>query len=135
MGKSHGDWWEAVKELPDTNRFVAHEPETPRYARARQKLRYLLRKAVYLGISHTSRGDDGRIEIAVWAAPDQGRGPGYYGCFRLFVESGVVTGAVLFCFYDGTEKSPRLSSLQDAQAFARANGFVEETENEIDDQD
>ena len=130
MGEMHTTWWEAVKTLPDTHRFVAHEPETPRYARARQKLRYLMRKGEYLG-SSSAPPDEGRIEIAVWAPPDQGRGPGYYGCFRLFIEDGVTTGAVLFCFYDGTESSPSLSTLQDARAFARANGFVKEADDGI----
>jgi len=126
----HTDWWEAVKDLPAGHRFVTHEPETRRYARARQKLRYLIREGVCLGSSGPPESD-GRIEIAVWAPPDQRRGPGYYGCFRLFLESAVVTGAVLFCFYDGTESSPSLSSLQDAQAFAQANGFVKEAGDEI----
>ena len=126
----HDSWWEAVKGLPETHRFVAHEPETPRYARARQKLRYLIRKGEYLGSTGVPE-DEGWVEIAVWAPPEQGRDPGYYGCFRLFIEDGVVTGAVLFCFYDGTESSPSLSTLQEAQAFARANGFLKETDNEI----
>ena len=105
-----------MRELPATHRFVAHEPETPRYARARQKLRYLLREGVYLGTADLADWRSGRLEIAVWAPPGQGRGPGYYGCFRLFLEGWLVTGAVLFCFYDGTESSPRLATLQDAQA-------------------
>ena len=36
MGRLHIDWWETVKELSSRHRFVAHEPETPRYARARR---------------------------------------------------------------------------------------------------
>ena len=127
MGEMHDDWWEVVKELPAAHRFVAHEPETPRYARARQKLRYLIREGVYLGFI-SAPGERSRIEIAVWAPPEQ-RGPGYYGCFRLFIEDSIATGAVLFCFYDGTESSPSLPTLQDAQAFARANGFVKESDD------
>ena len=132
MGKMHSSWWEAVKGLPETHRFVAHEPETPRYARARQKLRYLIRNGAYLGSSDASE-DEGRIEIAVWAPPTQGRGPGYYACFRLFIDAGVALGAVLFCFYDGTESSPSLSTLQDASAFAQANGFAREIDDGIQD--
>ena len=130
MGRLHIDWWETVKGLPSRHRFVAHEPETPRYARARQKLRYLMREGIYLG-SIGTHGVESRIEIAVWAPPDQRRGPGFYGCFRLFIEDAVTTGAVLYCFYDGTESSPSLSTLQDAQAFARANGFEKETDDGI----
>ena len=66
-------------------------------------------------------------EIAVWAPSGYGSGPGYYCCFRLFIDAEVATGAVLFCLYDGTESSPALSTLEAAQAFARENGFVEET--------
>ena len=100
MGRLHIDWWETVKELPSRHRFVAHEPETPRYARARQKLRYLMREGNYLG-SIGTHGVESRIEIAVWAPPDQRRGPGFHACFRLFIEDAVTTGAVLYCFYDG----------------------------------
>ena len=52
----------------------------------------------------------------------------------LLIEGSVATGALLFCFYDGTESSPGLSTLQDAQAFARANGFVKEADDAIQDQ-
>jgi hypothetical protein len=62
---------------------------------------------------------DWRIEIAVWAPSAQGLGPGYYACFRIFIEDGIATTAVLFCFYDGNESSPNLSTLQDAQALHR----------------
>lgn len=34
-----------------------------------------------------------------------------------------VEAAVLFCFYDGTEKSPGFKSAQSAREFAHANGF------------
>jgi hypothetical protein len=70
-------------------------------------------------------GADSPIEIAVWA-PSDSRGTGYYCCFRLFVEDGVTTGAVLYAFYDGTESSPGFPTPQEARAFAQANGFVEE---------
>ena len=128
----HYSWWDAVRQLPSSHRFVSHEPETPRYAGARQKLRYLIREGVYLGSTGVAAGGD-VLEIAVWAPSDQGRGHGYYGCFRLFVEDGVTTGAVLFCFYDGTESSPGLATLQEALAYARDNGFAEEEGNGAQD--
>ena len=71
------NWWDAVKQLSAAHRFVDHQPETPRYARARQKLPYLIREGVYLGCSHREPSDD-RVEIAVWAPPAEGKGPGYY---------------------------------------------------------
>ncbi len=127
MGNLHETWWDAVKQLPATHRFVAHEPETPRYARARQKLRYVVREGIYLGSTSQSE-DDEQTEIAVWA-PSARRGAGYYCCFRLFIEEGVTTGAVLYSFYDGTESSPGFSTLQDALAFAQANGFTKERDD------
>jgi len=59
MGRTHTDWWKAVRELPPAHRYV-------------------------------------------------------------------VTAAVLFCFYDGSESSPDLSTLQDAWAFAQASGFAKD---------
>ena len=132
MSETQITWWAAVKELPDTHRFVAHEPETPRYARARQKLRYLLRHGKYLGCNE-DRLADARVEIAVWAPPDSGTKAGYCCCFRLFVDDGIATGAVLFCLYDGTDASPAIVSVEQARAFARSNGFSEEAEHGIAD--
>jgi len=42
-------------------------------------------------------------------------------------------GAVLFCFYDGTEFSPGLSTLQEALAFAQVSGFVKDANDEPHD--
>ncbi len=122
-------WWDAVTQLSAAHRFIEHQPETPRYARARQKLPYLIREGVYLGCSHRVPPDD-RVEIAIWAPPADGKGPGYYCCFRLYLEDDMVMYASLFCFYDGTESSPSLSNLHEAEAYARANQFAKETDNE-----
>ncbi len=124
MSKSRDTWWAAVGQLSASQRFVAHEPETPRYARARQKLRLVLRTGEYLGCLNPSDADH-LMEIAVWSPPER-RGAGYYCCFRLFLDDGMVTSAVMFAFYDGTESSPGLSTIEEARAFAQANGFVEE---------
>ncbi len=116
------DWLGEIQRLPRSWRAVQHEPETPRYARARAKLEYILREAVYLGTRKPERGLDA-IEIAVWARPGHGRGFGYYCCFRLFLDKGTVSWAVLFCFYDGTEGSPGFKSVDTARAYARSHGF------------
>ena len=71
------------------------------------------------------------VEIAIWAPPDGGRGPGFYGCFRLFVDDGVTTGATLFCFYDGTESSPGFSSASEAYAYAQDHGFTREIQDDV----
>ncbi len=128
MGEMH-NWWDAVKQLSAAHRFVDHQPETSRYARARQKLPYLIREGVYLGYSHRIPSDD-RVEIAIWAPPADGKGPGYYCCFRLYLEDDMVIYASLFCFYDGTESSPSLRNLHEAEAYARANQFAKEADNE-----
>lgn len=128
MGETHS-WWDAVNQLSAAHRFVDHQPETPRYIRARQKLSYLIREGVYLGCAHRVPSDD-RVEIAVWAPPADGKGPGYYCCFRLYLEDDVVTYASLFCFYDGTESSPSLSNLHEADAYARANQFSKKADDE-----
>lgn len=113
---------EEIQGLPRTRRAVQHEPETPRYARARAKLEYVVREAVYLGTRGAEREPEA-VEIAVWARPGHGQGFGYYCCFRLFLDKGTVRWAVLFCFYDGTEGSPGFKSVDAARAYARSHGF------------
>ncbi|MDA0746934.1 MAG: hypothetical protein O2954_10470 [bacterium] len=122
------DWLKEIEKLSPRQRAVQHEPETPRYAHARGKLRYLIASGRYLG---ERRVENRRweIEIAVWAPPERKRNPGYYGCFRIYFKGNEVIFAVLFCFYDGTEGSPGFRSLESARAYARSEGFTGE-ENE-----
>lgn len=115
------DWLDDIGALPARAVFVMHEPTTPRYGRAQAKLRYLLRESQVVG--HRDADYPGAIEIAAWA-PSPSGGVGYYSCFRLFLGSDrEVIAAVLFCFYDGTEKSPGFKSFRSAQEFADAHGF------------
>ncbi len=116
------DWLDEVRRLPADRIFVLHNPPTPRYGRAQAKLGYLLKGSTYLGLRPHESGVD-RVEVALWAPNPEGRGHGYYACLRLFMERGVVSAAMLFCFYDGTEKSPGMRSLMSALEFARLNGF------------
>jgi hypothetical protein len=51
------------------------------------------------------------------------RGPGLYSCMRLFLAGETV--ALLFCFHDGTEKSPGLRSMWAARTYAKSKGFEE----------
>ena len=102
--------------------FVQHHPPTPRYGRAQTKLSYLLREAILLGIKREPRTPS-RLEIAIWTRPPTGRGFGYYACFRLFFERAQLVAALLFCFYDGTERSPGFKSIDAATVFASQNGF------------
>lgn len=115
-------WLKAIRALPASRRAVQHQPETPRYARARTKLRYVLERGTFLG-ARQSELHQGAVEIAVWAPPGHGRGPGYYCCFRIFHQRDHEHFALLFCFYDGTEGSPGFKSVGSARIFANANGF------------
>ena len=118
----HVDWLHEIRALPASRRAVQHQPETPRYARARAKLRYVLECGIYLG-GRQSTHHRKAAEIAVWAPPGHGRGPGYYGCFRIYHPPGEAPFALLFCFYDGTEGSPGFKSVEQTRAFATDNGF------------
>jgi hypothetical protein len=116
------DWLARLRNLGPDQVFVQHRPPTPRYGRAQAKLSYLLREAILLGVKH-ERGTRSRVEIAIWTRPPTGRGFGYYACFRLFFEGTELIAALLFCFYDGTERSPGFKSVDAAIVFASHNGF------------
>ena len=115
-------WLEQVRALPRDRRIVQHEPETARYDRARLRLEYLLEASSVLGVRP---GDTpGAAEIAMWAPPPNGHGPGFYSCLRAYAdESKQVMFAVLFCFWDGTEGSRGFRSTEVAQAYAHSEGF------------
>jgi len=85
----------------------------------------MLSRSVPLGVRAGEAGISVAVEVALWASPPTGRGYGFYSCFRLLREAGVVTAAVLFCFYDGTERSPGFRTESAAQSFARSQGFQE----------
>jgi hypothetical protein len=116
------DWLDVLRKLDGADRvFVRHEPTTPRYVRAGQKLTYVLRDAVVLG---THPGEQpGTIEVAAWARSPTGKGSGFYCCFRIEFEDSTPVEATLFCFYDGTEGSVTTKTHEAAEALARANNF------------
>jgi len=126
------DWLASLQVLTPEQIYVHHVPVTPRYGRAAQKLRYLLRASSALGQRASAHRDAEAVEIATWAPP-QGRGHGYYACFRIFIEKGEPSVAVLFSFYDGTDKSPGFKSMAAAQAYAATQGF-EKTDEQDDRQ-
>ncbi len=116
------NWLERIRKLSPRQRAVQHQPETPRYSRARSKFRYVVDRGRYLGERRVGKRRR-EIEIALWAPPGQGRGPGYYCCFRIYFKGDDVISAVLFCFYDGTEGSPGFRSVESARAYAHSEGF------------
>jgi hypothetical protein len=106
-----------LRTLPSHAIDVIHEPMTPRYARAMQMRMWLARSGIIVGqkkISHQAK------EVAVWLENPIGRKrAGLYACFRIYYsEKKGAVSATLFCFYDGTEQSPVILSLQSAQALA-----------------
>lgn len=119
------DWILALRAVPPEWCIVSHQPETPRYARARQKLRHLVHGSELVG----HQVDLERVrthQIAVWAAPHSRRDPGYHDCFRITLDQhGAPDRAVLFCFYDGSDRSPSFRSAEAARAFALNQGFKE----------
>lgn len=120
------DWLALLRGIPEERRLVMHEPETPRYRQARMRLRYIVDSAEYLGMQCDPERERA-VLVAVWAPPGHGRGAGYYCCFRIFFgEDGMPTFAVMYCFYDGTERSVSLKSLSAARAYARRHRFLPE---------
>ena len=120
------DLWTQAVRLPRRLFFVLHEPETERYARAREYLKFLKESGKLLGQRIPADEIDG-LEVALWAPPPDGRGPGFYFCVRLYFDEGKVSLARLFCFYDGSERSPGFRTLDAAGAFASSNGFMQVT--------
>ena len=116
------DWFSALCSLPPTCRAVRHRPLTPRYARASQKLAYIIDSCQFLGQQPDPERRHAML-VAVWAPPSTGRGSGYYACFRIRFSKDNATSAILYCFYDGTDGSPPLKSAESASHFARKHGF------------
>lgn len=119
------DWLDELQGLPIGRVVVEHAPRTPRYDRASAKLRYLLTHSCYLGARPTEPSSETSVEVALWAPNPTGRGPGFYSCVRLFHREGRATSALLFAFYDGTERSVGLKSCGAARFYAYQRGFRE----------
>ena len=117
------DWLGALRELPLDLVSVAHQPMTPRYSRALNKRIYLLREGIQLG--ERSADYKQAIEIALFEEnPNGNKNSGFYACVRIFLdEKRSVLSAVIFCFYDGTEKSPGFKSVEAALKYALEGGF------------
>jgi len=117
------DWLGSLRKLPLDLVSVAHQPITPRYSRALDKRIYLLREGVLLG--ERSTGYKQAVEVAIFAEnPNGNKKPGYYACLRIFLdEKKAVSSAVVFCFYDGTERSPGFKSVDSALKYALEGGF------------
>lgn len=119
------DWTLALRTVPSERCVVSHQPETPRYARARQKLRHLVHGSILVGYQQDAERER-TWHIAVWAAPLSRRDPGYFACFRLLLnKTGAPDRAVLYCFYDGADRSPSFRTPEAARAYALAQGFRE----------
>lgn len=117
------DWLGSLRAMPLDLVGVSHEPMTFRYSRAFDKRLYLLREGILLGVRSASYKQS--LEIALFAEHPNGNSKhGYYACFRIFLsDENSVLSAVLFCFYDGTEKSPGFKKRDAASKYALEGGF------------
>lgn len=117
------DWLELLRALGADSVEVKHTPLTERYQRAAKNRHYILRNATVLGeraitLPHT-------FEVALWCPhPEGARRPGYYVCIRVRIQGkDLVTDAILFCFYDGTDGKPGFRSCEKASTYAHDQGF------------
>ena len=112
-----------LQALPPEAVDVVHEPMTERYFRASDKRKLIIKTGIFLG---TRRAEAiNAQELAMWMPnPSGGRRCGYYANFRLFYSAeGEPLSATLYCFYDGTHKSPCLRTQGSAHAYAKSEGF------------
>ncbi len=123
------NWKQILQQLTPDACFVEHHPLTPRYERAANKIEYLLENALVLGVREADSKQAGCREIAIWAPEPTRRRDGYYACFRVFLDDGAPSFAVLYCFYDGTDRSPGLRSAETATAYALSQGFRDEVQD------
>jgi hypothetical protein len=123
------NWKHVLRDLPLDACIVEHQPFTTRYQRANSKLEYLLEHAEVLGARDSERPISSCAEIAVWAPEPTKRRPGYYACFRIYLEDSHPVFAVLYCFYDGRDQSPGFRSVEAATSFAVAQGFRHEDQD------
>jgi hypothetical protein len=88
-------------------------------------LPYLIRKSTLVGHAPDSETDRAWL-IALWAPHPEGRRrPGFYSCFRMHLDDDDQPfAALLYCFYDGRDDSPKISSIFSARALASQNGFT-----------
>ena len=112
-----------LRKLPPETVDVWHKPMTERYFRAVIKRKMIIKDGIFLGTRQPEAKK--AKEIAIWLQNPSGRKRcGYYTNFRFFYSTkGEPLSAVLFCFYDGTDKSPCFRTLGSAKAFAKNEGF------------
>jgi hypothetical protein len=117
------DYLSDLRSLPIWKVSVVHDPMTQRYFYAAEKLERIVDDVVLVGVR--SVNPPHIFEIATFLENDRNtKKPGWYVCFRLFYsENGTILSATLFCFYDGTEKSPSIFSVDAAKAYAKGGDY------------
>ena len=117
------DYLSDLRSLPLRQVAVRHEPMTKRYQYAAEKMERILDNSAYVGMHAVSLPHV--IEVALFLENERNtKKPGWYSCFRLFYSTDErILSATLFCFYDGTEKSPAIYSLDAARAYAKDGGY------------
>lgn len=85
--------------------FVHHEPWTARYIRAERDLKRIIFQGRLIGFKSAQKGGPG-FELVVWNDKDFEERYGLYSVFRIYLQdNGKMSSAILFCFYDGKDKS------------------------------
>ena len=113
----------------DDKFVVEHVPNSKRYNRAESLLSYIVKHSTVLATKKSDeRNRENAVEVALWSRNPRGQGCGLYVVVRLFFEKETSSRPYwgeLFCFYDGSDKSPCLRSCENARAYARNNGYGE----------
>ena len=102
------DWLKDIRNLSPEQIIVRHLPPTDRYMfSAAAALQRVLTSGEVLGWRELSGEPKKCIEVVVWTSSLNRGECGLYVCCRLhYGDKQSATSATIFCFYDGTEKSP-----------------------------
>lgn len=102
------NWLKELQRLPAEKIMIRHNPPTDRYVyNAAVALPRILRDGEIIGWRKIPAIDGQKIELVIWAAPlNPGQCGFYVGCRLRYGEDGPALGASIFCFYDGSDKSP-----------------------------
>ena len=122
-----GNLLSEVRSLMERDRdrvFVHHEPWTARYIRAERDLKRVVFQGRLIGSKRVQSGEPG-FEIVVWNDQDFEERYGLYSVFRIYAQdNGKISSAILYCFYDGKDKSSeKFRTEASAREFMKGFGY------------
>ncbi len=102
------DWLEDLRGLSTEKVIVRHHPSTDRYLfSAAAGLPRVLSEGEAIGWRELNGESKECVELVIWTPPLNRGDCGLYVCGRLYFDAkSSPISATIFCFYDGTEKSP-----------------------------